>query len=180
MTAYNKYYQKQDYFGNPYPELLEYFDGMDRTKTVVDLGCGQGRDAIALGRLGFQVTGVDVSSVGIEQMNAVATQEGLNVTGVVSDLETYEHLPDYDVILLDSMFHFYKRDIETETNRLQRIVSESKPGADIIIIVQEGSFRINKIKSIMTKPGNDCTILHEQLFHYQEFNSNFYMIVGQR
>lgn len=39
---------------------------------MLDLGCGQGRDALLFARAGHRLLGVDVSSVGIEQMRATA------------------------------------------------------------------------------------------------------------
>lgn len=44
MSSYNDYYKKHNYFGKPYPELIEYFKSQDKELTVLDLGCGQERD----------------------------------------------------------------------------------------------------------------------------------------
>jgi len=54
----------------------------------VDLGCGGGRLALALARLGATVIGVDVSAAMVERMEAQAKSEGLeNVSGIVSPIE---------------------------------------------------------------------------------------------
>lgn len=68
-VAYDKYYQTENLFGKPYPELIKYFSTYPKQGKVLDLGCGQGRDSIPIARLGFDVTGIDNSRVGIEQMN---------------------------------------------------------------------------------------------------------------
>ncbi len=54
-----------------------------------------------LGRLGYHVTGVDLSTVGIRQMNEAARQEKLDVQGKVADLYTYAIDQSVDSILLD-------------------------------------------------------------------------------
>lgn len=38
----------------------------------MDLGCGQGRDVLFLGRIGYRVIDVDISDVGIQQLNLAA------------------------------------------------------------------------------------------------------------
>ena len=73
--AYDKYYQSENLFGDPYPELVEFFAKYPQKGKILDLGCGQGRDAIALARLGYSVTGVDSSKVGIDQMIQVSQNE---------------------------------------------------------------------------------------------------------
>lgn len=95
--TYDKYYQTENLFGESYPELIEFFAEFPMKGKVLDLGCGQGRDAIALARLGYSVTGIDNSKVGIEQMNQ---------TWQVVDIYAFNRFSEFDIILLDSMFRF--------------------------------------------------------------------------
>ncbi|QHY99076.1 Demethylrebeccamycin-D-glucose O-methyltransferase [Streptomyces sp. S4.7] len=44
---------------------------------VLDLGCGQGGDALWLARRGWRVTAVDVSAVAVERLTALALAHGL-------------------------------------------------------------------------------------------------------
>lgn len=92
IVTYDKYYQTENLFGRPYPELIEFFAGNPKKGKVLDLGCGQGRDAIALARLGYSVTGIDISKVGIDQMNQIARDENLNLEGQVGDIYAFERL----------------------------------------------------------------------------------------
>ncbi len=57
---------------------------------VVSLGEGEGRNALFLARLGFHVTGVDASRVGMEKTRALAEKNGLHVHTVVTDLADYD------------------------------------------------------------------------------------------
>jgi len=63
-VAYDDYYKEQNYFGNPYPGLIEFFRNYEPKGTILDLGCGQGRDSLSLGELGYKVIGIDHSNVG--------------------------------------------------------------------------------------------------------------------
>jgi RimJ/RimL family protein N-acetyltransferase len=72
---------------------------------VLDIGCGQGRDAIFIGRLGHRVVGVDLSPNGIRDLNEAAHRENLSIEGVVSDVRTFVPDGEFDVLLLDRTLH---------------------------------------------------------------------------
>ena len=105
-VTYDKYYQTENLFGEPYPALIDFFAEYPKKGKVLDLGCGQGRDAIQLARLGFEVTGIDNSKVGIKQLNRVANTENISLAGIVTDIFKFEGFSEFDFVLLDSMFHF--------------------------------------------------------------------------
>lgn len=52
---------------------------------VLDLGCGQGRNAVWLAGRGHKVTGVDLSEVGIADARAWAAEAGARATFLVAD-----------------------------------------------------------------------------------------------
>ena len=112
MTDYEKQYQKsRDVCGPPFPEFVAFFKHYEKTRAkVLDLGCGQGRDALLLARLGHRVLGVDISEAGIAQMLEDAEREDLDVRGVVADVVEYEPCEDYDVVILDRVLHMLKDD----------------------------------------------------------------------
>ncbi|NMM35589.1 MAG: class I SAM-dependent methyltransferase [Phycicoccus sp.] len=69
---------------------------------ALDLGAGEGRHAVWLASLGWQVTAVDFSAVGIERGRAGARGAGVDVDWVVADVATWEP-PDgatFDLVLL--------------------------------------------------------------------------------
>jgi tellurite methyltransferase len=134
-----------EYFGEPYPELVSFFKEYEPKGTVLDLGCGQGRDSITLAMLGYQVIGVDISKVGVSQMLSVAEKESLDVEGIIADMYEYTVDDSIDVVLLDSMLHFYPRDREKETRFLKRIMSELKHSGLLCVIV----WKSKKIESVL-------------------------------
>jgi len=76
---------------------------------ALDLAMGSGRNALYLASLGFQVTGVDASSVAVALCREKAASLGLVVEAIVGDLEDYR-LPkdEYDLIL---DFHYLQRSL---------------------------------------------------------------------
>lgn len=136
-VTYDTYYQTENLFGNPYPELIAFFSEYPQKGKILDLGCGQGRDAIPLARLGFTVVGIDNSKVGIEQMNEIAKIENLNLKGKITDVFEFDDFAEFNFVLLDSMFHFAKNDRKKETEFIQRIVSKIEKGCLLIFCIQD-------------------------------------------
>lgn len=69
--------------------------------TALDLGCGQGRNALWLAGLGFTVTGLDLSPVAVAQANEMAKEAGLDATFEAVNLMAWD--PDgevWDLVLL--------------------------------------------------------------------------------
>ncbi|MCA6078947.1 class I SAM-dependent methyltransferase [Fulvivirga sedimenti] len=144
--SYDKHYKTENLFGHPYPELIKFFDQLTRRGRVLDLGCGQGRDAIALARIGFTVTGIDHSTVGVDQMNRIAVEENLSLTGLVGNIYEFNDLEPFDFILLDSMFHFTKSDRAREVGLVQNIISKARSGCLIVFCIQDTG---NKVKILI-------------------------------
>lgn len=57
--------------GNPNPQLLAYGSGLT-PGSALDVGCGEGADAVWLAARGWMVTGVDISPVGLGRAAAQA------------------------------------------------------------------------------------------------------------
>lgn len=136
-VTYDKYYQTENLFGEPYPELIEFFTEYPKKRKLLDLGCGQGRDAISLARLAYSVTGIDNSKVGIDQMNQIGQVENLNLVGQVGDIYAFDCFNEFDIILLDSMFHFTKKDKEKEIGLIKKIISDLRNGSLIVVCIQD-------------------------------------------
>ncbi len=69
---------------------------------ALDLGAGEGRHAVWLASLGWRVTAVDFSAVGLAKGEAQATSRRLSVDWVVADARSWQP-PDgarYDLVLV--------------------------------------------------------------------------------
>ena len=53
--------------------------------TALDVGCGEGADALWLAEHGWTVTAVDISGVAIERADAEAGRRGLDITWIAGD-----------------------------------------------------------------------------------------------
>lgn len=77
------------------PELAE---GLQPGRAL-DLGCGSGGNAVWLAGRGWRVTAVDFSEVAIEKGRGRASESGVEVEFLVSDVTTYRPDRRYDLII---------------------------------------------------------------------------------
>ena len=105
-TNYDKIYREQRHaLGAPEKAFVEFFEQLSSPARVLDAGCGQGRDALFIARLGHHVTGIDWSDAGISQLLEDADREGLNIEASVANIIAYEPNALFDVILFDRTLH---------------------------------------------------------------------------
>ena len=110
----NSYEEKEELFGHPYKELQNYFSNYPIKGKLLDLGCGQGRDAIFLASLGYEVIAIDSSRVGIKQMLEKANRKGLTINGVIGDVLEINLEEKFDIILFDMILHSFKESQQLE------------------------------------------------------------------
>jgi SAM-dependent methyltransferase len=69
--------------------------------TALDLGCGEGRNAVWLAERGWRVTAVDFSEVALAKAERLAARSAVEVDWVVADLLEYQPLERaFDLVLL--------------------------------------------------------------------------------
>lgn len=103
----NQEYWDQKFLGRteqlpPEPLLVEEFSLFTGKRTVLDLACGDGRNALYLAERGMEVTAVDFSLAGLERLRRFAMQERLAICTKQMDLSAPERVDDlgrYDVML---------------------------------------------------------------------------------
>jgi len=94
------YAQGPDHFGTEPSKILGRFHGLIRPGgRVLDIGVGQGRNAIFLARLGFEVDGIDTSEVGLAAVRETASEEDLPIELHHGDAMTFSPGRAYDAVL---------------------------------------------------------------------------------
>jgi 2-polyprenyl-3-methyl-5-hydroxy-6-metoxy-1,4-benzoquinol methylase len=103
--------------------------GSLKGKTVLDVGCGDGANAVLLAQLGATVTGIDISPKAIELARKRAEINGVKDTArfTCSPLETADFSPNsFDIIWGDFILHH----LISELDSVARHLTEwAKPGA---------------------------------------------------
>ncbi len=118
--------------GNPNQRLVEQVSGM-APGAVLDVGAGEGADAVWLAGQGWQVTALDVSAVALGRVTAHANEAGLSdrVTTVHHDLMSGAALPGtYDLVSA----HFWHPPAEERAEHYTRIGAAVRPGGTLLVV----------------------------------------------
>ncbi|MCP2257362.1 Methyltransferase domain-containing protein [Streptoalloteichus tenebrarius] len=114
-------------------DVLRRFDG---GRTVLDIGCGTGRDAGYLASVGHTVTGLDLS----ERMLAHARERYPDVEFTRGDMRSFDLGRVFDAIIcLDSAFLYCHRNEEL-TAFLDRCREHLRPGGLLVAEMRNGAF----------------------------------------
>ncbi len=100
-----------------------------RGKRVLDVGCGDGSNAMLMARFGARVTGIDISARSIELCKRRAELEGVESSTqfICSPLETADLLDgSFDIIWGDGVLHHLIPELD---GVMRKLVSYAKPGA---------------------------------------------------
>ncbi len=98
-----------DTFGRPSSEIVSLSERLPARASVLDAGCGEGRNARFLAARGFQVDAFDVSEAGIDKLVRMAAADGVHVNAWVEDLNIFEFSRSYDVIISHGVLHLLER-----------------------------------------------------------------------
>lgn len=97
---------------------------------ILSLAEGEGRNAVFLARLGFRVTGVDGSAVGLEKARKLAAQRGVEIRTVVADLAHF----DLGVERWDGVVSIWFHTPSVTRARIHRsVVAALRPGGALLL-----------------------------------------------
>ena len=119
--------------GKPSNDVVIAASMLDRGSTALDLGCGEGRNAVYLADIGLATTAVDISGAGIKKLNTIASQMGLDVESSVCDMRKYMFSKQFDLVICHGCLHLVKR--EEWQKVLERIKNNTAPGGINVICV---------------------------------------------
>lgn len=91
-NQWDERYGKNEYFYGTEPNtfLVETASLMPSGSEVLCLAEGEGRNAVYLAKLGYKVTAVDFSEVGLKKLQSLADKAGVAVKTVCSDLNDFK------------------------------------------------------------------------------------------
>ncbi len=117
------YASSDAYFGAlPERSLVRHAGSLDPSLPILDLGCGQGRNALWLAKRGLSVEAVDPSPVAMEAVERVARSEGLAIRTIPGSFQNLDVPPGrYGGILVFGLIPILSRgDIEDLAERIGR------------------------------------------------------------
>jgi len=111
MTYDSKYSGSEYYWGKEPTVTCRLF--LDKIKlkkngirSLLDLGCGEGRDAVHFARHEYDVTGVDISKNGLAKTDLLAKEFQVSINTIEADIKKYQLKKLYDVIFSSGTLHY--------------------------------------------------------------------------
>lgn len=110
VTEYDKRYDTEEYYWGLMPNDICY-DIMKilppvKPYRVLDIGCGEGKDAVFFAKCGYAVTAFDISEQGIEKAKSLAGHNQVEVQFFKADIFDYRPDAEYDIIFSSGVLHF--------------------------------------------------------------------------
>lgn len=114
--------------------VAEYL-GAREPGTAVDLGAGEGRNAVWLALQGWDVTAVDFSAVGLGKARQMAREADVELATVACDVEEYEPTVPVDLVLLS----YLQIPDDHQVRLLRRVVHWLQPGGAVFVVAHDKS-----------------------------------------
>lgn len=103
--------------------------------TALDLGAGEGRNAVWLAEHGWKVTAVDFSVVGLEKAQEIARRRGVEIETVVADVLDFRAPGAFDLVVLA----YLQLPMEQLAHVLQHSAAALSPGGTLLLVAHDRS-----------------------------------------
>ncbi|HOX12314.1 MAG TPA: class I SAM-dependent methyltransferase [Spirochaetia bacterium] len=140
-------------------DFIEKELGSDRSKRILDIGCGTGRHTLELTARGYAVIGVDLSESQLERARDKARERGLSVEFRREDARNLPFEAEFDaaIMLCEGAFPLMETD-EMNFEILRGAARALKPGGILIFTTLNGLFplvhSVEVFCSSNSEPGN--------------------------
>ncbi|MFS0762242.1 class I SAM-dependent methyltransferase [Peribacillus phoenicis] len=151
---------------NPNDILSQYVEMLPENGEVLDIGIGEGRNALFFAEQGFAVEGIDISETAVERCLELSKEHNLNVNAKVQDINSFEIEPNkYSLIILSNVLNFFP------DNEIKNIIDKVKIG-----LQKNGFVYINVFDD--KEPGRKkAPERYEQLAEHTFYNENSNMFL---
>jgi len=122
-SPYDELYAKQEfYWGLKHSQLAEMVVNLitqssnkpNKHYSLLEIGSGEGRDAIYFAKCGFEVDALEISLPGIKKIKQYSESEGVTVNVIHADMINYQIIKQYDVIYSMRSLQFLPLDLRRQ------------------------------------------------------------------
>jgi len=151
-------------------DFIEQEINFDRTKRLLDIGCGTGRHAIELAKRAYQVVGVDLSESQLKRAREKAEKAGVKVDFIQKDARKLDFNTEFDVVIMmcEGGFSLMETD-EMNFQILQGAAKALKTNGKFIFTTLNALFPLyHSVKDFLNKNSGE-TITDELTFDLMTF-----------
>ena len=119
--------------------ILDRNCGLATTARILDCACGIGTQALGLARLGFQVTGCDLSPRAVERARLEASQRKLNIQFSVANMLDLKSLGDshFDAVICIDNALPHLESAEQILQAVEQMRSKLRPGGYLLASIRD-------------------------------------------
>lgn len=130
----------------PSNQLSKYIDLIPKSGMILDIGIGEGRNAIFLAMKGYEVEGIDISNTAIKRCMELSKKYNLRIDAKVDDMRTFDVKPGaYSCIILSNVLNFFTdSDIKDIMTKLRNGLQQN--GLIYINVFDEEEPSLTKVK----------------------------------
>lgn len=118
VSIYEEQYKMQEYYWGvePNSSCYQVLKMMPPTKhlKILDIGCGEGKDAVFFARNGYDVTAFDIADAGIEKAKRLSEKVGIKVNLFKADILDYRLDSHFDIIYSSGVLNYIKPEYRVE------------------------------------------------------------------
>jgi len=115
---YEDRYSKENYYWGVRPSgaCLKVLEALPpvRPLKLLDIGCGEGRDAVFFARCGYEVTAFDITQAGLEKTRRLAEQARVHVRTFRANLWDYRLSENFDILFSNGVLHYIQPGLRCE------------------------------------------------------------------
>ncbi len=113
-TNYENWYSGEEYYWGLEPasfldELIKMCPPSE-DKKVLDIGCGEGKDAVYMAQKGYDVTAFDLAENGIRKTLMLAKEKDVRIHAFVDDINTFNIESGFDMIYSTGTIQYLAED----------------------------------------------------------------------
>lgn len=118
ISYYEDKYHDDLYYWGTAPSQMCYevmrLSPPTRKMRVLDIGCGEGKDAVFFARNGYMVDALDIAASGIEKTLRLADACNVSVNAFQANLLDYRLEHEYDIIFSSGVLHYIPPELRKE------------------------------------------------------------------
>jgi len=117
-NPYDERYERPGYYWGKNPSqtcfrILQILPP-DRPLKLLDIGCGEGRNAVFFARNGYHVTAFDTSPKGVEKTTQLAAEAGVPIEAFVANINDFRLTEPFDVLFSTGVLQYVPPELRSE------------------------------------------------------------------
>lgn len=177
FSNYAETYDKETFTQGTIGEVdfIEQEINFDKTKLILDIGCGTGRHAIELAKQGYKVVGVDLSASQLKRAREKAQKAEVKVDFIQKDARQLDFNDEFDLVIMicEGAFPLMETD-EMNFQILQGATKALRKNGKFIFTTLNALFPLyHSVKDFLNKNSGETTTeeLTFDLMTFREYST---------